>query len=184
MAGIGHNSGRIDEPGKSWRKHVWTRARKDLMPTLPIEVVRMRVRRAAQLGLPYRTYAGIRASSGHDLIGFMFSNNALHVLRDGQALPADRAAKLGKLIATSRTAIVHRPVAPTHLAGLAVIDRAEPAPHFTQSWSAMRDRMQDILQAEGKPGDRYVLVGDTAFEAEWAEAAHMAGYLNAAQFFG
>ncbi|WP_411890623.1 hypothetical protein [Yoonia sp. SDW83-1] len=182
-AGIGHNSGRVIEPGHSWRKHVWAKARRDLMPTLPVEIVRLRVKRAAQLGLPYKTYAGIRASSGHDLIGFMFSNNALHVLRDGQGLPADRAAKLDALVDTARTGLGHRPVTPTHLADLPGIDRAFAAPRFSDSWSRMRDRMREIIISQGQPADRFVLIGDTAFEREWAEAAQMAGYLSAAQFF-
>ncbi len=182
-AGIGHNSGRVTEPGHSWRKHVWTKARKDLMPTLPVEVVRLRVKRATQLGLPYKTYAGIRASTGHDLIGFMFSSNALHVLRDGQRMPADRAAKLDALISTARAGLGHRPVTSTHLAALPGIDRAFAAPRFADSWADMRDRMREIVIAMGQPADRFVMIGDTAFEREWAEAAQMAGYLNEAQFF-
>jgi hypothetical protein len=173
----------VDEPGHSWRKHVWTKARKQLMPTLPIEVVRLRVRRAAQLGLPYKTYAGIRASSGHDLIGFMFSNNALQVLRDGQRMPVDRASKLNALIDTDCTGIAHRPVTPTHLGSLSGIERAFAAPEFTQSWSEMRDHLQVVICSRGQAADRFVMIGDTGFEREWAEAARMAGYLPAAQFF-
>ncbi len=182
-AGIGHNSGRVETRGFAWRKHVWTKARKQLMPTLPVEVVRLRVRRAQQLGLPYKTYAGIRASTGHDLIGFMFSNNVLHVLRDGQGLPPDRAAALDGLINTTCMGLSHRPVTPTHLAGLPGIDRAYAAPQFNDNWSRMRDRMREIVVDMGQPADRFVMIGDTAFEREWAEAAQMAGYLNAVQFF-
>ena len=181
--GIGHNSGQVDEPGKSWRKHVWTKARKDLMPTLPIEVVRLRVKRATELGLPYKTYAGIRASTGHDLIGFLFSNNALQVLREGQPMPMDRAAKLAALVWTDCIGIAQRPVSPTHLGLLPGIARAHAAPAFNESWSDMRDRMREMITAQGKPADRFVIVGDTTFEREWAEAARTAGYLQADQFF-
>lgn len=184
MAGIGHNSGQVIARGQSWRKHVWTKARKDLMPSLPIEVVRLRVRRAAELGLPYKTYAGIRASTGHDLIGFMFSNNALRVLRDGQALPADRARRLAALVDTDCTGVAHRPVTPTHLGGLPGLHRAFPAPAFNLSWSVMRDQVRAMVTAQGQPADRFVIVGDTAFEREWAEAARTAGYLRAELFFG
>jgi len=181
--GIGHNSGRVDEPGKSWRTHVWTKARKDLMPTLPIEVVRLRVKRATELGLPYKTYAGIRASTGHDLIGFLFSNNALQVLREGQAMPTDRAAKLAALVRTDCTGVAHRPVTPTHLGRLAGIAHAHAAPAFNYSWSQMRDQIRAMITAQGQPADRFVIVGDTAFEREWAEAARTAGFLRADQFF-
>lgn len=183
MTGIGHNSGRSNAPGQSWRKHVWTKARKDLMPTLPIEVVRMRVRRAAQLGLPYKTYAGIRASSGHDLIGFLFSNNALQVLRDGQQPPVLRRKKLVALVQTERVGVAHRPVTPPHLNALDMLDRAFAAPAFADRWADMRDHIRQNICATGHPGDRYVMIGDTAFEREWAEAGRMAGYLRADQFF-
>jgi hypothetical protein len=182
-AGIGHNSGQANEPGHSWRKHVWTKARKDLMPTLPIEVVRLRVRRAAELGLPYKTYAGIRASSGHDLIGFLFSNNALQVLRDGQVLPADRATKLDALIRTDCAGLAHHPVTPKHLCTLPGITRAYTAPAFTQTWAEMHDHLRTIVCTQRQPADRYLMIGATAFEREWAEAARMAGYLPAAHFF-
>ena len=183
MTGIGHNSGRADAPGKSWRKHVWTKARKDLMLILPIEVVRLRVRRAAQLGLPYRTYAGIRASSGHDLIGFLFSNNALRVLRDGQKPPISRSSKLAAMEQAERAGAAHRPITPIQLQSLAALDRAFTAPAFADSWADMRDHIRANICASGRPADRYVMIGDTAFEREWAEAGRMAGYLRADQLF-
>lgn len=183
MAGIGHNSGASVAPGQSWRKHVWTKARRDLLPVLPVEVVRLRVKRAAQLGLPYKTYAGIRASTGHDLIGFLFSSNALRVLRDGQGMPADRAARLAGLVDTARHALAHRPVTPTHLAGLAGIDRAFAAPRFADNWSTMRRDLEAVTTALRQPGDRFVLVGDTDFEREWVAAARLAGYVSAEAFF-
>ena len=184
MAGIGHNSGRVVEPGKSWRKHVWTKARRDLMPTLPLEVVRMRVRRAAELGLPYKTYAGIRASSGHDLIGFLFSSNALRVMTDAQQIPKERAMKLCSLRNTKCPALAHRPVTPEHLATQPGIDQAYAAPQFAQSWRLTRDQLWSAFIAMGKPADRFVMIGDMTLERDWAEAAQLAGYLSAADFFG
>lgn len=183
MARIGHNSGRVDEPGQSWRKHVWTKARKALLPVLPVEVVRLRVRRAAELGLPYRTYAGIRASTGHDLVGFLFSTNALRIMRDGQPLPGDRAHKLAQIRNARRNVIVHRPLALQKLGGLALFDQAFAAPAFADSWAATRDKIETIVAAEGGPADRLLMIGDTAFEREWAEAGRMAGYLPADAFF-
>ena len=184
MAGIGHYSGRVDEPGKSWRKHVWTKARRDLMPTLPLEVVRMRVRRAAEVGLPYKTYAGIRASSGHDLIGYLFSSNALRVMTDAQQIPKERAMKLCSLRHTKCPALAHRPVTPEHLATQPGIDHAYAAPQFAQSWRLTRDQLRSAFIAMGKPADRFVMIGDMTLERDWAEAAQLAGYLSAADFFG
>ena len=80
MSGMGHNNGPTMEAGFAWRKQCWSKARRDLLPTLPIEILRTRVARAKALGLPYKTYASVRASTGHDVIGFLFSNNALRVV--------------------------------------------------------------------------------------------------------
>lgn len=184
MAGIGHNSGQVIEAGHSWRKHVWTKARAQLLPKLPIEVIRLRVNRAAELGLPYKTYAGIRASTGHDLVGFLFSSNALQLLRDRQPIPAARADKLAQIRNARRNAIVHRPVSLDHVAQMDILDRAFAAPAFADSWSDMRDKINAIVAAEGGPADRLLMIGDTAFEREWAEAGRMAGYLRADAFFG
>ena len=91
--------------------------------------------------------------------------------------------KLAGIRAASRVAVAHRPVSPTYLAGLPVIDRAHAAPDVTQSWSQLRDTLLAIATADGKPVDRYLMVGDTMLEGEWAEAARMAGYMTAGQFF-
>jgi hypothetical protein len=79
MSGVGHNGGPSMGGGVSWRRHCWSSARESLMPTLPIEVVRLRVKRAKAPGLDYRTYAGVRATTGHDVVAFLFSSNALRV---------------------------------------------------------------------------------------------------------
>ena len=65
MAVIGHNGGPTLQPGAAWRSHCWRTARAALLPTLPIEVVRLRVNRARALGLAYKTYASVRAASGN-----------------------------------------------------------------------------------------------------------------------
>ena len=88
------------------RTVAWSKARKGLLgETLPIEVIRMRVRRATELGLPYRSYASIRASTGRDVLGFLFSSNALRLIRAGDALPApyaDRLARRGLIAQDAR----------------------------------------------------------------------------------
>ena len=62
MSGIGHNGGPSVGSGASWRAQCWRVARADLLPRLPLEVVRLRVKRAQEIGLAYRTYAGVRAA--------------------------------------------------------------------------------------------------------------------------
>jgi len=73
MSTLGHNRGPTMEKGGAWRRFAWTRARADLMPTLPIEVARRRVRRARELGIDYKSYAGIRAATGRDIVALIFS---------------------------------------------------------------------------------------------------------------
>jgi hypothetical protein len=169
------------EPGTSWRRTAWTRARAELLPVLPIEVVRLRVRRARELGLPYKTYAEIRAASGHDLIGFLFSTNALDMV-DRERLDPGRAARLAAL-AVRRVALAHAPLDPARLAALPEIDAAHAAPRFTESWSAMRDRLRAVIRSEGRPAGGYLLVGETEAEAEWAVAVKAAGFLAGTAYF-
>ena len=80
MSGIGHNKGPTREKGAGWRRVAWKKSREALLPKLPLEVVRMRVRRARELGLDYKSYAGFRAANGRDIVAFLFSSNALRPL--------------------------------------------------------------------------------------------------------
>lgn len=182
MPGIGHNSGRVDEAGHAFRAVAWAKARRDLLPVLPVEVVRLRVKRAQALGLPYKTYAGIRASTGHDLIGFLFSSNALRVLRDGDAVPHDRAARLAA-ISADRVGIAQPRVMPATLAAQPVIDAACAAPAVTLSWAATRDHLKAAIRDRGAAADRYVIVGETALERDWVAAAGAAGWVDGARYF-
>ena len=97
MGGIGHNGGPSVSEGESWRRHCWTAARAALLPTLPIEVLRTRVKRAADLGLDYKTYASVRAATGHDVVACLFSSNALRVSLVRPVMPEARALKLAEV---------------------------------------------------------------------------------------
>ena len=179
QSGIGHNRGPAMDEGLSWRTHCWRAARAKLLPTLPIEVLRTRVRRAQELGLDYKTYASVRASTGHDVVAFLFSSNAL---RARPALPDDRVAKLKTLVDCGRIALVTPPVTTEALLhATKVIDAAHPAPPWLASFG---DAGRAIRAALTVPGDRVILIGDHALEAEWCTAGRLAAYLPAARFFG
>ncbi len=185
MAMIGHNQGPTMEPGESWRRHAWGKARARLLPVLPIEVLRLRVKRAAEIGLDYRTYASIRAASGHDVIGFLFSTNALRLLPPQVALPVARREKLDAIQGAARAALVHAPLSPAQVLDLAsgALDAAHPAPRPFAGWGEARKALLGAL-AEGRlPPDRVVMVGDTADERDWAQAARLAWYLPADRYF-
>jgi hypothetical protein len=151
------------------------------MPTLPIEVVRLRVKRAAELGLPYKTYAGIRASTGHDLIGFMFSTNALRVLQAGQSVPEPIRSRIDALKDCAGVGLLHAGIAAQQI--VPPLQAAHRAPPPLASWARTRDHLKSIVRQIGKPADRFVLVGDTPLEREWAEIVQAAGYLSHTQYF-
>ncbi|MFN3577110.1 MAG: hypothetical protein ACK4TJ_09050 [Tabrizicola sp.] len=182
MAEIGHNGGPSLEGGVSWRRQCWAVARERLLPTLPIEVVRLRVKRARALGLDYRTYAGVRAATGHDVVAFLFSSNALRVSVLRPAMPVDRAAKLAE-VECRRLALAVAPLTPAMVeAANPVLDGVHPAPHALAGFGEMRDRLRAAL---GKvPSDQVILVGDPGLERDWCAAGRLAGYLPAERYFG
>jgi len=184
MSGIGHNGGPTPEAGFGWRRHCWTRARERLLPVLPVEVVRMRVRRAAELGLDYTTYASVRAATGHDVVAFLFSTNALRMMAPVPVLPGARAAKLAAVRDCGRVALAVRPLtaADVMAAGAGVLDAAHPAPELLGTWRAAGEALRSALRRV--PSDRVILVGDTSLEREWCAAGRLAGWLPAERYFG
>ncbi|MEM7238801.1 MAG: hypothetical protein AAF501_13400, partial [Pseudomonadota bacterium] len=77
LPGIGHNLGPPIEPGRSFRRFAWAKARRELLPKLPLEVLRRRVARARDLGLAYPQYASILLGTGRDVIAFLFTADAV-----------------------------------------------------------------------------------------------------------
>lgn len=183
MTDIGHNGGPSLEGGVSWRRHCWAAARQRLLPVLPVEVVRLRLKRAKELGLDYKTYAGVRASTGHDVVAFLFSSNALRLSVLRPAMPEVRAAKLA-VVQCGRLALAVAPLTPgmVAVANPDVLDVAHPAPFALAGFGEVRDVLRAAL---GKlPSDQVLLVGDLALEREWSAAGRLAGYLPAERYFG
>lgn len=180
VVGLGHNGG-PEMTGTGWRRHCWQAAREALLPHLPIEVLRGRVRRAQELGLEYKTYASVRAASGHDVVAFLFSSNAL---RARPELPEDRAARLAGMQACGRLALTLPPLTPEALmqSGAGLIDAAHPAPRPFGSFAEARAAIR--AARAGFKADGVVLVGDAPFEPEWCAAGKLAFYLPAARIFG
>ena len=187
LPGAGHNGGPTLEPGHAWRRHAWSHARAGLLPRLPIEIVRRRVRRAAEIGLDYRTYATVHATTGRDIVALLFSTNALRMHR-ALRLPEDRAARLRALERCGRVVLANPPHEPSSVlealtTGHDLIpDGAFAAPPFGAPFAALRDRMRE---ASGRlPADGVVLVGATGWEREWAAAGRLAFYLPDDRYFG
>lgn len=185
MPGIGHNQGPTLETGVQWRTHCWRAAREALLPTLPIEVVRLRVKRAAEIGLEYRTYASIRAASGHDVVAFLFSSNALHLLPGKPALPAAQGSRLEALRSAGRGGLAQAPLTPQDLHALTpdLLDHTAAAPRPFAPWAEIRASLQAALAGPHWPRAGVVMVGETGEERDWAIAARLGYYLPGTRFF-
>ncbi|GFE63511.1 hypothetical protein [Litoreibacter roseus] len=186
MTMLGHNNGPTMEGGRSWRKHSWTKARAALLPTLPIEVVRLRVRRAKELGLPYKTYASVRASTGRDVVGFLFSSNALGAHAGSISVP--RGAKLRDLQNVAIAGLALPPLSPDALASLIAAETGiQPVcgspPKLSDGWSSARTKIHLPLKVMKLPRDGVLVIGETDLEREWSDIGQLAGYLKAETYF-
>lgn len=190
MAGIvhkiGHNKGPSMEPGQRWRAYQWRKAQKAMMPnTIPLLVVRMRMARARELGMDYKTYARVRQASGQDILGLLFSSNALRIIADGARLPPGRDQALAAVQNARKLTLVHRPNTPAAvLQRNPVLDAADAAPLLTDSWSAIRDRVGGLIRTQSLTGNQVLVIGDAPLESEWMVAGRAGGYLSAGEYFG
>ncbi len=186
---IGHNQGPTMEKGHAWRTLCWQKSRAAMMPKLPLEVLRIRVKRAKDLGLDYTSYASIRAASGHDVIAFLFSSNALRAFVKSPEIPADRLNKLTQMQGCKYLAATHMPLSVDAFINSLPDDPAPifnqifNAPTFNNTWSQTRETILKPLHLEKLPRREVVIIGDTSHERTWSQAAKLAGYLNADQFF-
>jgi hypothetical protein len=101
------------------------------LPSLPLEIVRVRVARAKRLGLPYRTYATIRATSGRDIVAFLFSGQRAGAVAGARHARGGRgpcgSTTLGG--AAERLAAVYAPLRPEAvMRGAPCLDAAVAAP--------------------------------------------------------
>jgi hypothetical protein len=148
------------------------------LPHLPIEVLRGRLKRAAELGLDYSTYAGIRATTGRDVVAVLFSSNALGMER-GRPVPQERQARLAG-IAARRVGLATAPLCPEALLHLP-LEATHPAPPVLSSFAIQRRMIRVALGAD--PGDATLLVGGYEAERDWCAAARLGAYLPAEKFF-
>ena len=188
MTGIGHNQGPPMDAGHSFRRFAWKKARADLLPRLPLEVVRRRVRRAQQLGLAYPQYASILLGTGRDIVGFLFTSDALGLrLSRTLDLPEPVGHKLESLAGCERLLMTEED--PSQLSA-ALANQIAPrfsgiskAPAQDCSWSEGRDAMRSALLPLKLPADGVVMIGTRSQERAWADAARLAKFLPSEQYF-
>lgn len=179
MSGIGHNNGPSMERGHGFRRYAWAKARRNLLPALPLEIIKTRVARAERLGLPYRTYASIRLGTGEDITAFLFSSNALGLIRATDMLSVPTQAKLASLEA-ERHAVLAQAIP---YDALPHFKSARRAPGFGASWSGLSQDMRNWLRTHRLAHDRVVMVGATALEREHATAGRLAAFLPGSTYF-
>ena len=180
MSRIGHNEGPPLDPGRSWRRHVWKKAKADGLPKVGIETVRRHVRRAKQLGLTYPQYASIRIGTGRDVRALLFSAAALGWSRG--TLPSPASQRLLRVEGAEALLLArlknHRPGAPAK-AGQIRFAAAGPPPKAPEE---ARRAIRVVLDPLKLPGDAVVMVGADPKEARWAETARLAKFIPAAEW--
>jgi hypothetical protein len=188
---IGHNGGPPLDPVTTWRRVAWGKARRALVGHIPLELVRMRIRRARELGLEYPAYASVLLGTGRDITAFLFTAEAIGLrLQHGVALPEATAAKLLGLARCDRLLLAEPGADPTRLAAaLALAHRIEfrgagAAPHDQAGLPEGRAAIRDILAPLKLPADAVVMIGTRAAERDWAEAARLAKFMAAERYFG
>lgn len=185
---IGHNGGPPLDPERRWRAVAWGKARRDLVKTLPIEIVRRRVARARDLGLAYPAYAAILMGTGRDIIGFLFTAEAIGLrLERAARIEAAAARKLGA-VSGARRLLLGPAVAPVDLhAALSaqgiVFDAVGTAPAREAPDAQGRAAIRALLDPLRLPGDAVVMVGARPDERRWAEAARLARFIAAPAYF-
>ena len=185
-AGIGHNPGPTMERGHKWRSFQWQKARNAAMPkAMPLMVVKMHVARARALGLDYPTYAAVRKASGRDIMGLLFSSNALRIVNAAvPQMPLERSEVVNAVLGAKRLALVHAPVRAQAVATCnPVLEGVARAPKFTNTWAEMRDHLGGFITDQQLVSDQVLIIGDTSFERDWSAAARAAGYLEATRYF-
>ena len=188
LAGIGHNQGPPLDAGQSWRAFAWKQARKQLVPRLPLEVVKRRVARAKALGLDYPQYASILLGTGRDIVGFLFTCDALGLrLSRSLELPANVQEKLSCISGCERLLMTDqnpetlgRALRRTHRIGFGHV-AATPPPDCT--WNEGRAAIQAALSPLKLPGDAVVMIGTRTQERTWADAARLAKFLPSERYF-
>ena len=73
-------------------------------------MARRRVDRARELGLDYASYASIRATSGRDVSGFLFSSTGLRITPNRPDPSDEIVEKLRALKGVARIAMLHAPL--------------------------------------------------------------------------
>lgn len=189
LPGIGHNQGPPLEAGHGFRVFAWKKARAELLPKLPLEVLKRRVARAKELGLAYPQYASILLGTGRDVVAFLFTSDAVGMRLERGYIPEDAVTRLtrplgaGRLLMVPDAAEVDAVRAQLSQRQI-LLDGLGRAPGLPATPGDGRRAIRSILDPRKLPGDTVVMIGTTQAERDWAHEARLAKFLPSESYFG
>jgi hypothetical protein len=191
--GIGHNQG--PAPVSLWHQHMWERARAAQPErNLPLPVVRMRMARAAELGMGYADYAALYRTAGRDPAGLLFTPAALHLrLKRRLEMPDPVRAHLARLGACHLMALAPEGEHPREFleelreVSALPFTAAAAMPAATAPWPDLVGAIRAILDPLRLPGTAIALIGAATSEGRLCTslvtAGRLAGLLDRDAYF-
>lgn len=157
---------------------------------VPLEIVRIRVKRAQALGLSYPQYASVLMGSGRDIVGFLFTVDGLQLrLRQRLELPDQVRTKLGAIGDCGLLAMAPSGEPPeafrlelSDVSGAEFVHAGRP-PEVNASWSATRDAIRSTLDPLKLSSKSVVMIGGRGFEEDWALAGNLAKFIPSESYF-
>ena len=187
LPGIGHNQGPSLDGSAGFRRYAWKKARKELLPRLPLEVLKRRVERATELGLAYPAYASILLGTGRDIVGFLFTCDALGMrLSRSMELSETVVQKLKQLERVDAMLAAehdHPNAIPDLLQSEIAFASATHLPQPDVPPDTGRQAIRAALDPLRLPGDAVVMIGTKAHERDWADAAKLARFIPGEAYF-
>lgn len=184
--GIGHNEGPPLDPARSWRVYCWRRAKAQMLPPAPVEVVRRRVRRAAELGLSYPRYASIVTITGRDIGAYLVTSAAL----DAEGAVRPGAERLFAGLTRCELLVLRTLHGPDLEAIAAALGRLVAAAGRVGAIAPRaplpggRDAIGALIGERRLPSGAVAMIGAGSLERAWADAARLAAFLPAEEWFG
>lgn len=180
MGGIDHD--RVPSlQGSGFRAHCRDLARRELPGVrLSVEVVRMQVRRARDIGRSDRTCAGVRATAGRDPAAFFCCQDGIGVFRTLRQPVPDVLARIAASAARPYPGCASG-VAPDEAGRRIGALSARALARFGTGRPAMRNKTW--LRAQKPPADTVLMIGETGHQREMMTAGGLAGFVTGRQFF-
>lgn len=187
LPGLGHNLGPPLDPGRGSVVLAWRRARDEAWKPPPPEVVRMRMARAATLGLTYREYTAVLMDRGRRLQALLFPLEGTLVQPRRPGFDAGRPdrpmqgveARLRRVRCTRRIVIA----APGSDAGWRDWVRPEAVLHASGSRKVRRDTVLAGLRCLSIAPGEVAVIGARARDRLLAEDIGAGLFVESADWF-